>query len=390
MARRARGEGSIYYDKTRRRWVGSIDAGRRDNGKRRRVKASAPTKAECVALLAQLADERRKTGTVAARDVTVSQVVADWLAHPPARIKSPITKRVNAQHGAMVTAAVGTVPLVKLSVHAVEAMLHDLAAKGKSTSVLVQVRSVLRRSIARAMRDGLVSRNVAALAEVPQGTRRESRSMTREQIGKLLSQDMTSRQRAYLMLGIGCGLRPGELLGLRWADVDLEAGTLAVRHALHEITPAEPGPHVLELAELKTPSSRRTLRMPAPVITALRTHRARQAEQRLRDGHRWQDHDLVLAGPHGGPLWPQGVRRNFVRLCERAGIGSDWHPHEQRHTFVSVLSDAGKPIEAIAAAVGHKNPGVTKSVYWHSISPEITTAAEVMGDVLDTSPEAPE
>ncbi len=87
-------------------------------------------------------------------------------------------------------------------------------------------------------------------------------------------------------------------------------------------------------------------------------------------------------------MWSGGVRAGFRRLCQQAGLGSDWHPHEQRHTFVSVLSDAGEAVEAIAAAAGHQNPGTTRSVYWHAISPEITSAATAMDGVLGTQPEA--
>ena len=82
---------------------------------------------------------------------------------------------------------------------------------------------------------------------------------------------------------------------------------------------------------------------------------------------------------------PQSMRDGFRRLCKRAGIGSDWHPHETRHTFVSVLSEAGQPVAAIAAAAGHKYPRITQTVYTHVISPTVKAAAEVMSDALGAS-----
>jgi integrase len=124
-------------------------------------------------------------------------------------------------------------------------------------------------------------------------------------------------------------------------------------------------------------------------MAALRAHRADVAARRLQAGSRWQDLDLVFPGPHGAPLHPQSMRDSFRRVCKRAGIGSDWHPHEARHTFVSVLSDAGQPIAAIAAAAGHKNPRITQTVYTHVIAAEIAAAAEVMSDVLGTPPGEP-
>jgi site-specific recombinase XerD len=91
---------------------------------------------------------------------------------------------------------------------------------------------------------------------------------------------------------------------------------------------------------------------------------------------------IVFGDGAGAPKWPQDVRRDFQKLCGRAGIGSTWVPREQRHTFVSVLSDSGVDIEKIADAVGHVNSTVTKAVYRHQIADEITSAATVMDSIF--------
>jgi integrase len=268
-------------------------------------------------------------------------------------------------------------------------MLGAMARDGLATATIAATLAVLRRAVRKAMRDEKATRNVAELADAPRGTRRQSRSMTRAQIGQLLGRDLTPWWRAYLLTAIGCGLRPGELLGLAWADIDLDAGTLHVRQALHEESgPAGRGA-VLSIAGLKNGSSQRVLRMPGVLPAALRAQKAAQAAAKLKAGGRWQDHDLVFAGPGGRPMWPGGVRARFKRLCMDAGLGTDWHPHEQRHTFVSVLSDAGESIEAIAAAAGHKNSAITRKVYWHAISPAIESAATAMDGVLGTAPDPP-
>jgi integrase len=389
MGRRAHGDGSVFYDASRGKWWAVIEAGRDENGRRVRRKASAASKTEARGKLDELRDELRDTGTVAPRDMTVAQIMQDWIEHPPSSLRSPISLRVNRQYADRITAAIGTVPVAKLTIRQVEAMLQRMARDGLATSTIAANRAVLRRALRRAMRDGLVRRNVAELADAPRGTVRQSRSMTRAQIAQLLAQEMPPWWRAYLLTAIGCGLRPGELLGLKWEDIDMDAGTLRLSHALHE----EPGPgghgSRLSVASLKTQSSRRALRTPEATIVALRAHRADQAAARLKAGNLWQDHGLVFCGPAGKAMWPGGVRARFRRLCEQAGLGADWHPHEQRHTFVSVLSDAGETIERIAAAAGHKNSAITKKTYWHAISPEITTAATAMEGVLGAPPEGP-
>jgi integrase len=153
--------------------------------------------------------------------------------------------------------------------------------------------------------------------------------------------------------------------------VDFPTSTIRVRKAVKVH-----GSPVLE--DLKTERSRRTLEMPAAVASMLAAQRRDQAAARLRAEAAYADHGLVLARDDGRPCWPVTVRAQFRRLCKAAGLGEGWHPHEQRHTFVSVLSHAGVNIEQIADAAGHINSNVTKSVYRHQIADKVSVAAKVM------------
>ena len=145
-----------------------------------------------------------------------------------------------------------------------------------------------------------------------------------------------------------------------WDDVDFAAGVIRVRHCLKAV-PGPDGHGVLQLEDLKTERSRRTLALPAKAAEALRALRAAQAAGKLRLGRHYADRGIVFCGDAGQPLWQSRCPgRGFKRVCGRAGIGSDWHPHEQRHTFVSVLWDAGIDIEEIADAAGHINSNVTR------------------------------
>jgi integrase len=118
--------------------------------------------------------------------------------------------------------------------------------------------------------------------------------------------------------------------------------------------------------------------MPAAVALMLAALRPDQAAQRLRAGSLYEDHGLVFAQGNGRPCWPVTVRSQFRALCKRAGLGEGWHPHEQRHTFVSVLSHAGVDIDEIADAAGHINSNVTKTVYRHQLADKLSAAATVM------------
>jgi len=133
---------------------------------------------------------------------------------------------------------------------------------------------------------------------------------------------------------------------------------------------------------VKTQKSRRTLRLPVGVAAALTTHKAKHAEDRLLAGALWQDHGLVFASAVGTPLDPSHVRRTFRKVCVAAGIGENWSPRELRHTFVSIMSEQGVPVEEIARLVGHSTTSTTETVYRRQLRPVISTGAEVMDNVF--------
>jgi len=136
--------------------------------------------------------------------------------------------------------------------------------------------------------------------------------------------------------------------------------------------------------DTKTRKSRRTIALPARCVDALLEHRDQQARSRQAAGERWIDNDLVFASAVGSPLDAANVRRGFRRVAAAAGLdAADWTPRELRHSFVSVLSDAGVPIEQIARLVGHTGGStVTETVYRKQLRPVIEDGATVMDRVF--------
>jgi integrase len=130
--------------------------------------------------------------------------------------------------------------------------------------------------------------------------------------------------------------------------------------------------------DTKTDKSRRTLALLQRCVEALRQHRKLQASERLRAGELWQDHGLVFASRIGTPLTADNVKCAFRAVTKKAGLGQDWVPREMRHTFVSILSANGVPVESIAPLAGHDRTTTTESVYRHEIRPALTQGAEVM------------
>ena len=160
--------------------------------------------------------------------------------------------------------------------------------------------------------------------------------------------------------------RTEELRALRWSEVDLDAFAVAVYRS------------VRVTGDTKTRKSRRLLGLPQPAVQALHEHHKYQAAERLKAGALWHDHGLVFASSIGTPLDRHNVLREFRKITEAVGLGTDWVPREPRHTFVSLLSSDGMPLEDIADLVGHKGTLTTETVYRKVIVPELRRGTEVM------------
>lgn len=172
---------------------------------------------------------------------------------------------------------------------------------------------------------------------------------------------------ALVVTGLMLGLRPGELLGLRWEDADLDNEVLEIRRSLKQERSG------LRLGDPKTPRSGRRLDLPSLVVEALQRHRLRQAEARLGAGPLWQDNGLVFCTSVGTPMDQANLRRAFTRITQRAGLGH-WHPHELRHSNYSLLAAQGVPLEKIADLQGHRDKRMGDLVYRHRVTPSVDAA----------------
>ncbi len=282
-------------------------------------------------------------------------------------------------HAARITSALGYVRLAKLTTAQVEKFLGGMAKDGLATATISGTLAVLRGAIWRAVKNGQIGYNVARseLVSAPDGTRRKARWFSWEQVEALLAAAADDPWwHAYVSVAIFNGLRPGELLGLRWSDVDMDPparkpkGWKPTIRTLVSLK-AE------GLADLKTERSRRRQVLPARTVTSLREHRKDQAARRLRLGAAWQDHYLVFAAADGQPMSRYSAGDGFGALCERAGLGGGWTRYATRHTFCTLLSHAGTPVEQIADAMGHSNTHVTQKVYKHALEDQVSGAASV-------------
>jgi integrase len=238
------------------------------------------------------------------------------------------------------------------------------SAKGKELSPrsVDYIHVTLQKALSQAMRDDLISRNVAA-GERPRSSRNreEIKALSSEQAKALLSAVRDTRNEALYVVAVHTGLRQGELLGLKWTDVDLKGRRLSVRRAL-KVTD-----HGLDFGPPKNKASRRSVPLTKTAVAALRAHRTRQNEERLRLGDLWQDQDLLFPNRVGKPLDHNNFYyREYKPLLRRAGLGDEGFTfHSLRHTFATELFNQRKRPKIIQSLLGHSSITQTMDTYSH-------------------------
>jgi integrase len=380
--RRNPGEGGLHWEEPRQRWLATLYVGYSPDGKRRKVKVSARTKTEAKAKLQQLLRDRDDGHVLRGQTYTVRDAVESWLAHGlTGRQESTVVNRTILARTHVIP-TLGARKLLQLSAEEVDEWLAT-KARTLSTDTLHRLLSILRQSIRRAQARDLVKRNVALLCDVPRGTAgRPSKSLTLAQAADLLA---AARKHptmyAYIVVSLLTGARTEELRALTWSHTDLDGEPPSVQLWRS----------VREGGDTKTRLSRRTLERPNECVVALREHRRWHAQSRMRNAARWPDNDLVFTTQLGTPLDAANVRRAFRQVAEHAGLrAEEWTPRELRHSFVSLLSSAGIPIEDIAHLVGHANTRTTEKVYRKELRPVLRRGAKAMDDLFRAHYEASE
>ena len=338
-------------------YTGALSLGFDGRGSRQRIKRKGRTKAAVKEKLIQAVADR-DAGLKSAENYTVADAVNDWLAKGlKGRDENTIAaNRILAEQH--VIPLIGAIKLKKLTADDVDEWLDGLTEK-LATRSLQGVHAILKRAIRQAQARDRVLRNVAELVTTPKGKPgRPSRAMTLEQATAVLERAKASRLHAYVVVSLLTGIRTEEARALRWSHVVAwvddeewrpvtEAGFDHKRFAIYVWR------SVRANGDTKTEKSQRTLELPGQAAEALREHRTRQATERLAAGPLWRDHNLVFCSQVGTPLDASHVRRAFKAITRKAGIGENWTPRELRHSFVSIMSDNGVPIETIADLVGH-------------------------------------
>jgi len=385
-SRRSKGDGTLYWSESRQRWIGEITVGYDGRGKRIYRKASDKTKSGALAKLKEIQRDNDDGLPVGPQNYTVASAVREWLEFGLGNRDPATAKKCRILAGKHVIPALGARKLRELSADDVDRWL-AVKANTLSTDTLRQLRSVLKRSVSRAQAHDKVKRNVVLLCDVPTGRDgRESKAFNLDQAEAVIDAAAGTPMYAYVVLSILIGARTEELRALTWDHVDLEGNPTAVPPVPPSIMVWR---SVRARGKTKTRKSRRTLKLPDRCVEALKFHCELQDRQRITAGRAWQENGLVFASSVGTLRNANNVLRSFRSIVERTNLtANDWTPREMRHSFVSLLSDSGVPIESIARLVGHAGGStVTETVYRKQIRPVLLEGAEAM-DLIFPGPAA--
>jgi len=299
--------------------------------------------------------------------VKLREYLEEWLVGA-STTRSPNTLALYRTHvEAYIIPALGDVLLRDLS----PGQINDFYSKQRKRLSATTVRhshSVLRCALGDAVRHGLIARNPASLAKPPKPQKRAMHTWTGVELGRFLAAVKDDPLYPVWLLSATTGMRRGEVLGLKWRNVDLDAGRLSVSGSVVLI---DNRPTLVETN--KSARSRRSVALDTWTVTALKAQRARQAEERLALGANYFDRDLVFARPTGDPLHPIEVTRAFAARARSLDLPRIRY-HDLRHTWASLALSAGEHPKVVQERLGHSTIALTLDTYSHLV-PEMQEGA---------------
>jgi integrase len=333
-------------------------------------------------------------GYVEPMKTTVAEYLERWLKEYVAtRIDKPRTRRSYQMivRGHLIP-AIGHVKLARLTQQTIQAYYATALASGRidgqgkptgeplSSTTIARHHAVLHNALEYAVKLGYIGRNVADQTTAPRPNRIDIQTWTADEVRRFLDVARGNRYYALYLAAIVTGTRQGELFGLRWDDIDLDAGLAIIRQTL------EKAGRVPVFGTPKTKTSRRTLVLPDVLVTALRSWKARQNQERLLLGPEYRDYGLIFTSPGGGPIFARNLTgRDFARLTAAAGVPViRWH--DLRHTTATLLLGAGTHMKIVSEMLGHSGVQITMDTYSHVSAGMQKTAAEELGRLVSVAP----
>jgi len=312
-----------------------------------------------------------------ADNLKVGEYMIRWLADSVAdTVRWSTFARYEQNTRLHIVPAFGRAKLKNLTPAHVRGLYRQKLDEGLSPRTVQYIHMTLHKALKQAVADGLIPRNVTEAVKPPRPVKKEIRPLDAEQTRALLRTARGDRLEALYVVAVTAGLREGELLGLKWEDLDLDAGKLAVRRSL-SIT--KDGP----VFKFPKNGKGRSIKLTTRAVEALKRHRAAQNEERLRLGTLWEDNGLVFPGERGQPMRAWSLTGGpFLRLLKRAGLPEKTRFHDLRHTCATLLLGRSVHPKIVQDLLGHATISITLDTYSHVLPGMGDQAADAMDDAL--------
>jgi integrase len=351
--KRGHKEGSVYQ-RGDGLWVAAVSLP--DGGRKYRY---AKTRVEAARKLNEALQAIENNLPVASSNATFEAFLRDWLEGKKPSLEPGSYVRYSGLIRKHIVPALGKVTLAKLTPQQIERFYSAKTKTLSPNTVLGMHNGVVYPALDKAVRWGLLARNVAALVDLPKGEKPERQVFTPDQARVFLDVIRGDRLEAFYVLAVTTGMRQGELLGLRWRDVALDRAIVSVVQNWKRDYVGR------KMGKPKSRSGVRQIVLTERAVDALRRHRIRQDEERSHLGPDWQDNDLVFTSRIGTALNPAYVRdKRYYPLLKRAGLPRIVF-HELRHSQATFLMELGAPLPVLAEILGHSSIRITGDVYTH-------------------------
>jgi integrase len=375
--RRGNGEGSITRHKKSGLWMARYTVETPTGPKRQTIYAE--TRKEAAEKLARALADRADGIVFDDKNLTLGEYLDRWLSDA---VRGTVRESTYSRDKYLVTnhvkPSIGRVKLKNVNALHLQSHYRERLDSGLSGSTVQKIHHVLHKALTQAMRWDLIPRNPADLVKAPTPTPKEMHPLSALEARKLLEAARGDRLEALYVLAVHTGMRRGELLALKWADVDLDLATVRVRRTL---TRGEDGRGYVMGAATKNGKGRH-VRLTTRAVEALKRHRARQAKEKLKVGGLYRDQDLVFAGEGGNPINPSNLRnRSFKPLLERAGLPRITF-HDLRHTCASLLFQRNVHPKFVQELLGHASVAITLDTYSHMLPGMGSEAADAIESAL--------
>jgi integrase len=365
---KANGEGTVYK-RPDGRWCGQVSYGKDSiSGNVKRQTFYGSTKAEVLAKMDEAKHNLSMGIFVEPSKIKFCNFFTFWLDEFKQNAVKESTYSLYKSIGRLyIIPDIGDIPLQEINTELIQQKINEYHRQGKSASIIKTIKILIYSSLKQAVKNGRLNRNPAENIALPKQNKKEMSILTLNEQQQFIKALEGDRLRALYLIAIGTGIREGELLALRWKNVNLESGTINIIETLLRIKDYSADAKKktkLVVQEPKTKASNRTVPIPDSVLVEIKNHRKLQLQERLKAGEAYADNDLVFCNEVGQPIEPSYLRVMYYRILEKAKIKHK-NFHTLRHTFASRMLESNVQGKVVQELLGHGSISMTLDIYSH-------------------------